>query len=128
MASSETSFGYVDVTFEGQTLQMRTDQLTTHSLSIAFRLIPDTIVLISQCGTVAIPCDGVFHDVDTSMSWNVEGDKATAGARVGPIAPKPEQRWKPKNYPPSRPSTSTSSGNASNGRQVSNHICVVWDR
>ena len=67
----------VDVTFEGLTLQLRPNQLTISTLAVAFRLIPDTIFLVSSCGTVVIAKEGLFRDVDSDYSWTVEGDKST---------------------------------------------------
>ena len=58
----------IDVTFEGRTLQLRPAQLTVNTVAIAFRLIPETIILVSDCGTVAIPENGKFTDVDPAYS------------------------------------------------------------
>ena len=53
---------FVDISFGGQSLQMRPSQLTTTNIAKAFRLIPDTIILIYDRETVALPTDGVFDD------------------------------------------------------------------
>lgn len=73
----------IDITFEGRTLQLRQDQLTINAISRAFRLIPETVLLISERGTVAIPDDGVFSDVDEMYTWTVEGDKVTTHSSSG---------------------------------------------
>ena len=65
---------FVDISFEGRSLQMRPSQLTTTNIARAFRLIPDTIILVSDRGTLALPTDGVFDDVDECYTWTVEGD------------------------------------------------------
>ena len=61
---------------------MRPSQLTTTNIARAFRLIPDTIILVSDRGKVALPTDGVFDDVDKCFTWTVEGDKATNGRNM----------------------------------------------
>ena len=100
---------FVDISFEGRSLQMRPSQLTTTNIARAFRLIPDTIILVSDRGTVALPTDGVFDDVDECYTWTVEGDKATnGGGSIATRAPKSGvERWKPKTFQPSI-STATS--------------------
>ena len=61
---------------------MRPDQLTITVLSKAFRLIPETIFLLSDRGTIAVAEDGIFQDVDDLYTWSVEGEKATVGRGV----------------------------------------------
>ena len=52
---------YVDISFEGRNLQLRMDQITVNNLAKTFRLIPQTVILVSACGTVALPDnDAVF--------------------------------------------------------------------
>ena len=68
-------FSLVDLTFGERTLQMRPSQLTTANIARAFRLMPETIILVSDRDTVAIPQDGIFHDVDNSYTWTVEWGK-----------------------------------------------------
>ena len=55
---------YIDLSFEGRTLQLRSDQITVNNIARTFRLIPQTIILVSESGTVAIPDgeDGAFPD------------------------------------------------------------------
>ena len=65
----------INVTHDGRTLQMRPDQLTITVLSKAFRLIPETIFLVSDRGTIAVAEDGIFQDVDDLYTWSVEGEK-----------------------------------------------------
>ena len=61
------NFDLVDVHYEGQTLQMRPSQLTVANIARTFCLIPETIFLVSERGTVALPTDGVFDDVDRAL-------------------------------------------------------------
>ena len=96
---------YVDVSFEGRTLSMRSDQLTTSNVAIAFRLIPETIILVSDYGHVALPdANGIF-DADPRNSWKVEGGKSTArpaGRASLPVpAAKQHERWRLQSFPPS---------------------------
>ena len=65
-------FQFIGLSYGGRTLQMRPSQLTTVNIARAFRLIPDTIILVSEWDSVALPQDGIFHDVD---EWTVEGEK-----------------------------------------------------
>lgn len=44
----------VNVSFEGRTLQLRDDQLTLETISKAFRLVPATVLLVSERGTIAV--------------------------------------------------------------------------
>ena len=76
--SSHSTRSYIDLSFEGRMLQLRSDQLTVSNIARTFRLIPETIILISESGTVAIPDgeNGVFPDLDSSLMWVVEGDKS----------------------------------------------------
>ena len=122
-------FALIDLSYGGQTLQMRPSQLTTTNITRAFRLIPDTIILVSERDTVALPQDGVFHDVDDCYTWLVEGEKATtnmsmAGGQVMAKAGKGTERWKPQAFPPVLSSTSRSSGGAG---KVFIHTCAcMW--
>ena len=54
MESSHVVDIYVDLSFEGRTLQLRSDQVTVINIARTFRLIPETIILVSDSGTVAI--------------------------------------------------------------------------
>ena len=104
--SSHSTRSYIDLSFEGRTLQLRSDQLTVSNIARTFRLIPETIILVSESGTVAIPDgeNGVFPDLNSSLTWVVEGDKSTfrpnqpgpfqAGSASGSNPPSKE-RWKP---------------------------------
>ena len=111
-------FALIDLSYGGRTLQMRPSQLTTANIARAFRLIPDTIILVSERDTVALPQDGVFHDVDDCYTWIVEGEKATtnmsmAGGPGTAVAKgKGAERWKPQAFPPILSSSSRSSGGA----------------
>ena len=93
-------FDLVDVHYEGRTLQMRPSQLTVANIDRTFRLIPETIFLVSERGTVALPTDCVFDDVDQCFTWSV-GDKSTAN-RAGAITAPGKQGsdcWKPQAFP-----------------------------
>ena len=97
----------INVTHDGRTLQMRPDQLTISVLSKAFRLIPETIFLVSDRGTIAVAEDGVFQDVDELYTWSV-GEKATVGssrplsrASSGESS-QSQSRWKPTAFQASR--------------------------
>ena len=91
---------------------MRPDQLTITVLSKAFRLIPETIFLVSDRGTIAVAEDGIFQDVDDLYTWSVEGEKATVGSArpiqsgghgTRAIAGESSQsRWKPTTFQASR--------------------------
>jgi hypothetical protein len=67
----------ISVTYEGRSLQMRPDQLTVEVLSKVFRLIPQTMLLVSDVGTIATADEGVFTNVDAVYTWTVEGDRVT---------------------------------------------------
>ena len=107
---------YVDVSFEGRTLSMRSDQLTTSNVAIAFRLIPGTIILVSVYGHVALPDENGIFDADPRNSWKVEGDKSTArpaGRTSLPVpATKQHERWRPQTFLPSGRTTG------------SNQVCI----
>ena len=47
-------FQFIDLSYGGRTLQMRPSQLTTANIAWAFRLIADTIILVSEWDTVAL--------------------------------------------------------------------------
>ena len=101
----------IDVTFENRTLQLRQNQLTVDNISRAFRLIPETVLLISDRGTVAIPQEGVFNNVDELYNWVVEGDRVTTHAasvrNLGAASSHSQSgstaRWKPQAFPTNRP-------------------------
>ena len=124
-----TDFQFIDLSYGGHTLQMRPSQLTTSNIARAFRLIPDTIILVSERDTVALPQDGVFHDVDDSYTWTVEGDKATtnipiahmgaSGSRKGSGG---ESRWKPQVFPPTLSGAIASARAAASSKHVSTLI------
>ena len=86
----------VTLEFEGRSLQLRPEQLTVTNVAKTFRLIEDTIILVSERGTVAIPEDGVFVDVDSLDHWTVQGDKTTGPRITGQSASK----WRPQAFPP----------------------------
>ena len=112
---------YFTLEYEGRTLQMRPGQLSVANIAKTFRLIPDTIILVSERGTVAIPDgeDGIFSDIDSFDVWKVEGDKAT-GPRVSTAQLQGSGKWKPQSFPP----PICAAGAASN-RQVSTNYGTV---
>lgn len=81
----------------------RHDQLTVTNLALTFRLIPETIILISGCGTVANPKEGAFVDVDSQYTWTVEDDRSTINSSLAKpysaAGTKPAERWKPQSFP-----------------------------
>ena len=120
---------YVDISFEGRNLQLRMDQITVNNLAKTFRLIPQTVILVSTCGTVALPDgdDGLFFDLDPTLSWTVEGDKSSTSrpgqlvqsTNLNPLAStikaEKKEKWKPTTFP----SRSTSS------RQVGHNVAIM---
>ena len=101
----------VTLEFEGRSLQLRPEQLTVSNVAKTFRLIEDTIILVSERGTVAIPEDGVFVDVDSLDCWTVQGDKTTGPRVTGQSTSK----WRPQVFPP----PVRASSNPGPSRQVS---------
>ena len=105
-------------------MQIRLSQLTTTNIARAFRLIPDTIILVSERDTVALPQDGVFHDVDDCYTWIVEGEKATTNIPPGAAASyrgkgsAGESRWKPQAFPPTLPGVRA-------GTASSKHVSIL---
>ena len=71
-----TNFQFIDLSYGGHTLQMCPSQLTTSKIARAFWLIPDTTILVSER-------DGVFHDVDDSYTWTIEGHYQHTGSSHG---------------------------------------------
>ena len=111
---------YIDLSFEGRTLQLCSDQITVCNIARTFRLIPQTIILVSESGTVAIPDgeSGAFPDLDSFLTWTVEGDKARSGSSsfltgsTGP-APSAKERWKPQPFSRKVASAASSGGTSS---------------
>ena len=93
---------------------MRPEQLTVANIAKAFRLVEETVILVSERETVAIPEDGMFQDVDILDLWTVQGDKATGPRFGGPVVSK----WKPQSYPPPIRATTSSLSLPSSSRQV----------
>lgn len=119
----------INVSHDGRTLQMRPDQLTVNVLAKAFRLIPETVFLVSDRGTIAVAQDGAFQDVDDLYTWAVEGDKATTSTSRSTIGYHGDgssshsqgnraalvgesSRWKPTSFQPRQASRSTVSEQA----------------
>ena len=95
---------------------MRPDQLIISVISKAFKLVPETVFLVSDRGTIAMAEDGVFQDVDDLYTWSVEEEKATVGT-TKPVVGGPsrassgessQSRWKPSTFQVSRPGRSVS--------------------
>lgn len=96
---------YVDLSFEGRTLQLRCDQVTVANIARTFRLIPETIILVSDS---AIPDEnGCFPDIDSILGWTVEGDKSSRNQAAAMFSGQPsvkslpptKERWKPHSFP-----------------------------
>ena len=79
-------------------------KLTISTLAVAFRLIPDTLFLVSSCGTVVIAEEGLFCDVDSDYSWTVEEDKSTVNRPSSYQQPSGSrttvERWRPQHFQP----------------------------
>ena len=130
--------GMISVAYEGRSLQMRRDQLTIEVLSKVFRLVPETVLLVSNVGTIATAEDGVFKNVDALYAWTVEGDRVTSVSSISScglsetrrpslrLKHKPgssstqssSERWKPQPY--GVPATS----DQQRTRHVSVCVCV----
>lgn len=71
-----------------------------------FNLVPDTILLVSTDGTVALPNEyGHFSDIDESDEWNVEGSESTkrTSGSFNLVGRKPSpgpstSKWKPSSF------------------------------
>ena len=104
---------YIDLTFDGRTLQLRSDQVTVSNIAMTFRLIPKMIILVSESGTVAIPDfqNGSFPGLDSSRLWTVEGDKSSFRNQPAPLKtlPSSKEKWKPHSFSRGN-GASTSSG------------------
>ena len=82
---------------------------------------------MSERDTVALPQDGVFHDVDDCYTWTVEGEKATTNISVAPMGASGsrtgssgESRWKPQVFPPTLPGAIASVRATASSKHVSN--------
>ena len=98
MSEYESPFRLIDLSYGGRT---RPSQLNTANIARAFQLIPDTIILVSERNTVALPQDGAFYDCYT---WIVEGEANMSVAGGGPgttaVKGKGPECWKPQAFPP----------------------------
>jgi hypothetical protein len=119
----------VDISYDGRTLQLRGDQLTLNTIANAFRLVVETVLLVSERGTVAVPQDGLFNDVDEMYAWTVEGDKITTNsASIRHVGSKQSlstaiqsvknekkttEKWRPIAFPANRTKVTSVSLNAS---------------
>ena len=66
----------IKVQFGDRKLQFRPEDITVSSISRIFHLIPETIVLISEEGTVCVPDSAGKFDF---LEYKVEGDLSTIG-------------------------------------------------
>lgn len=97
----------VKVVYGDRRLQFRPEDITVSSLSRIFHLIPDTIILISEEGTVCVPDDSGKFETDDLLEYKVEGDVSTLGSSgVTSLFDQPStsgastsSRWKPKAFP-----------------------------
>lgn len=117
-------------------LQLRSDQITVNNIARTFRLIPQTIILVSESGTVAIPDgeDGAFPDLDSFLTWKVEGDKSTFRNQSGPLAfqagppsgnnPPSKERWKPQPFS-RNPGSSSATGSASVAQREVHYTAII---
>ena len=97
------------VQYGDRKLQFRPEDITVSSISRIFHLIPETIVLISEEGTVCVPDGTGTFEVDDFLEYKVEGDLSTIGSSGMTSLQLSEQpstseasntsRWKPKTFP-----------------------------
>lgn len=78
MASFSRFSIQVKIRFGDRSLQFRPEDVTVQSLSRIFHLIPDTIILISEDGTVSVPNSSGKLEVDDFLEYKV-GDSSTLG-------------------------------------------------
>ena len=99
-------FGCVKLKNLDKSYQLRQEQLTGKNVAKIFNLVPDTILLVSTDGTVALPNEyGHFSDIDESDEWNVEGSKSTkrTSESFTLVGRKPSpgpstSKWKPSSF------------------------------
>lgn len=105
---STPRFGCVKLIHLDKSYQLRQEQLTVKNVAKIFNLVPDTILLVSTDGTVALPNEyGHFSDTDECDEWNVEGSestKRTSGpfpfvGRSMPSSSPSTSKWKPSSFP-----------------------------
>lgn len=65
-------FGQVRLQFGDRKLQVRATDLTIQTLAKIFHLLPETIILVSEQGTAAVPDDNGRFEVDDFLLWKVE--------------------------------------------------------
>ena len=123
----------VEVTCDGRKLQVRLEQLAVHNLAKIFHIVPDTLFLVSEDGSVALPDGNArFSDVESFRVWQVEGTKSSKGAAPGfgkPLQGASSQgtssgssgirgKWKPRAFPRSASAASTHLTGQEPSRQV----------
>ena len=104
-------FGCVKIKHHDKSYQLRLEQLTVKNVAKIFNLVPDTILLVSTDGTVALPNEyGYFNDIDECEEWVVEGSESTkrtsgpftmlnAGSTPSPTGNLPStSKWKPSSF------------------------------
>ena len=104
MASFSRFFNQVKVRFGERSLQFRQEDISVQNLARIFHLIPDTIILISEDGTVNVPNSNGKFEVDDFLEYKVEGDLSTVGTCGTQTQGSGDQssavnRWKPKSFP-----------------------------
>lgn len=111
MASFSRFFNQVMVRFGERSLQFRPEDISVQNLARIFHLIPDTIILISEDGTVNVPNSNGKFEVEDFLEYKVEGDLSTvgtSGTHGSGDQSSAVNRWKPKSFPmkPKTPSVS----------------------
>ena len=99
----------IKVQYGHRKLQFHPEDITVSSISRIFHLIPETIVLISEEGTVCVPDSAGKFEVNEFLEYKVEGDVSTIGTSGMTSLQISEQpstsgasntsRWKPKAFP-----------------------------
>ena len=95
-------FGCYKLKYKDKLYQLRMDQLTVRNVAKIFNLMPDTVLLVSSEGTVAL--HGHFSECD---EWNVEGSEERSKRSFGfarnaltdsSVQPS-TSKWKPFSFP-----------------------------
>ena len=101
--------------FVERKLQIRVSDLTVKIIAKIFHLLPDTVLLMSEEGTVAVHDDSGRFQVDDFLQWRVEGDVSSVGTSGSRFLTNQQQsnpgvanststsvgtKWKPKSFAP----------------------------
>ena len=107
--------GLVRVQFGEHKLQICVSDLTVKTIAKIFHLLPDTVLLVSEEGTVAVPDDSGRFQVDDFLQWRVQGDVSSVGTSGSRFSTNQQQsnpgvsnststsvgmKWKSKSFAP----------------------------